>query len=529
MFSKLFLFFLFIFLNTAQLISQEAEQFGVAKDSIDLVFIRLNERLKSELKSSDTRTTATAHLKLGIFCQENEVYSEAINQFNKAILLLGEENHESLFLELVNRLGIVHLQLKNYKEAENYFRIGLEKASLQKNKTQLAYAKSNLGTSFEKQQRYDEALKFQKESIELYLALKDVEGVSIVYENIGSVYEDLEQYQKALGYFQKSLEYHASTTDARFANILNNLGDAYRKSKSCEKGFQYTQKALEVSKTLGNAHEVASSHKDLAENFECLGNYAMSVYHLNEFIRIDKENKRVQNANQGRALQIIYDTKEKESRIQLLLQNSKIDRAQKAILMVSVVCFFIFIILGYRNVKKKRIQTEKEARYKQQLLQVELSKKHLEEENLLREVAVKNASLSRYSLYISQKNKMLADFSLTLKNSLERNNIDLKRKLKALIKEIDFNLSQEQEWGEFMVLFQETHPAYQDQINSKALEVLSPAEFRLSILLKLGLSSKEIASILRLTPDSVRVSRYRLRKKLPITSKEDLTAFLRSI
>ncbi|WP_157811716.1 helix-turn-helix transcriptional regulator [Tenacibaculum sp. SZ-18] len=46
------------------------------------------------------------------------------------------------------------------------------------------------------------------------------------------------------------------------------------------------------------------------------------------------------------------------------------------------------------------------------------------------------------------------------------------------------------------------------------------------MLLRLNLTSKEIAEILNVTPDSVRVARYRLRKKLPISPKEDLVNFM---
>ena len=158
-----------------------------------------------------------------------------------------------------------------------------------------------------------------------------------------------------------------------------------------------------------------------------------------------------------------------------------------------------------------------------------MDKKSLKEEILKREVEVKNASLSTYSLHISQKNKILSDLAHTLTKCLDRNNIDLKRKLAALIQEINTNLSQDQEWEEFVTLFQEIHPQYIERINKVANNNLSSSELRLSMLLRLNLNSKEIASILRLTTDSVRVSRYRLRKKLPIDAKEELSQYLRSI
>jgi len=52
-------------------------------------------------------------------------------------------------------------------------------------------------------------------------------------------------------------------------------------------------------------------------------------------------------------------------------------------------------------------------------------------------------------------------------------------------------------------------------------------EKRLASLLRLDLSSKQIASILNISPKSVEVNRYRLRKKLKVDPKINLTDFIR--
>jgi len=55
---------------------------------------------------------------------------------------------------------------------------------------------------------------------------------------------------------------------------------------------------------------------------------------------------------------------------------------------------------------------------------------------------------------------------------------------------------------------------------------LTPAEIKLSMLLRLNLDTKEIAALLYQTYDSVRVSRTRLREKLNLDSSEKLNAYL---
>jgi len=58
---------------------------------------------------------------------------------------------------------------------------------------------------------------------------------------------------------------------------------------------------------------------------------------------------------------------------------------------------------------------------------------------------------------------------------------------------------------------------------------LTPNEIRLSALIRLDLSSKEIASILNISSKSVEMNRYRLRKKMQLSGSVSLSEFIRRI
>ena len=58
---------------------------------------------------------------------------------------------------------------------------------------------------------------------------------------------------------------------------------------------------------------------------------------------------------------------------------------------------------------------------------------------------------------------------------------------------------------------------------------LSERERRLAILLRLGFSSKEIASIVNLETKSIEINRYRLRKKLQLDRGENLVSYLQML
>jgi len=58
---------------------------------------------------------------------------------------------------------------------------------------------------------------------------------------------------------------------------------------------------------------------------------------------------------------------------------------------------------------------------------------------------------------------------------------------------------------------------------------LTSKEIQLCAFLRMNLSSKEIAELHNITPESVHKARYRLRKKLQLTKEEDLSKFILNI
>jgi DNA-binding NarL/FixJ family response regulator len=58
---------------------------------------------------------------------------------------------------------------------------------------------------------------------------------------------------------------------------------------------------------------------------------------------------------------------------------------------------------------------------------------------------------------------------------------------------------------------------------------LTTQERRLATLLRLGFSSKYIATLMNITPKSVEISRYRLRQKLGLSKGDNLVNYIKSI
>lgn len=80
-------------------------------------------------------------------------------------------------------------------------------------------------------------------------------------------------------------------------------------------------------------------------------------------------------------------------------------------------------------------------------------------------------------------------------------------------------------WSEFESRFENVHESFYSTLN-KLYPNLTPGEKRLCALLRLNLSSKDIATLIYQNPQSVDMARYRLRKKLNLNSEENLVDFL---
>ena len=80
-------------------------------------------------------------------------------------------------------------------------------------------------------------------------------------------------------------------------------------------------------------------------------------------------------------------------------------------------------------------------------------------------------------------------------------------------------------WEEFEVRFQEVYTGFYKNLRERYPD-LTNNEVRLCAFFKLNMTTKEIAAITYQSLNSIKVARYRLRKKLDISKEENMTAFL---
>lgn len=145
-------------------------------------------------------------------------------------------------------------------------------------------------------------------------------------------------------------------------------------------------------------------------------------------------------------------------------------------------------------------------------------------------INLKNRELTTAAMKLIKANefdsKLLAKLKDVKENLKLREDIIIEN-LETIIHEVDLR-KKENSWLQFEEYFKMVNPDFNIKLLANHSE-LTPAEIKLATLLRLNLSTKDIASILSLSPESVRISRTRLRKKLNIDASANLVGYLLAI
>lgn len=186
-----------------------------------------------------------------------------------------------------------------------------------------------------------------------------------------------------------------------------------------------------------------------------------------------------------------------------------------------VLCSLILhnIYKGYYKKQQQKLIEKNE--YELELVQVQNEKEiiKVKNERLETEYRSKSKELAASTMSIIKKNELLTK----IKDELKK--VNDKDALKPVINIIDKSLKQNDDWelfqeafnnadSEFLKKIKDTHPS------------LSPNDLKLCAYLRLNLSSKEVANLLSISPRSVEIKRYRLRKKLNLQHEENLVNYI---
>ncbi|MBC7653206.1 MAG: transcriptional regulator [Oligoflexus sp.] len=194
-----------------------------------------------------------------------------------------------------------------------------------------------------------------------------------------------------------------------------------------------------------------------------------------------------------------------------------------------IICFFIYLLI--QRQKRKHLKEQDYLR-KTHLLEIELNEKEivkLRNDKLEADVNFKNKELATATMHLMQRGKLILKIKEELLPIVKTENIEESpeefRKILSLIKHAE---RADSDWEHFSVHFDHVHANFLSKLKEQ-IPSLSANDLKLCAYLKMNLTSKEIAQLMSVTVRAVEVSRYRLRKKLYVSTDTNLFNYLMEI
>lgn len=505
-------------------------------DAPDSVFLQLKALYDKAIDDKQFTTAAQSLQQLGQLCYHLGHYAQALDFHLQANDLFVKEKRVDMQADNLNDIGTLYYYNKQSDAALAQFQKALQLYTTAGNANGLGVTYGNIGHWYEKKLLHDSAFYFQQLALQQYEKSRNVPGMAEIYEHIGSIYEDLEKYDSASHYFNRALELYTKAHDElAIIGIYNNLGDVLRKTGQYQQSLQFSRTAVALSAAANENYQLQSAYRDMAKAWHLLNRDDSSFYYQELSRKYLLDIYSAENSKQIAFLQVMNET-EKTNREMLKLKSDH--RNTVVLTTASIIVIVLLVILGCLVISRQRLKIKNEQHLHQQqrsvfetqreLMESELKNKQLQEENLKQDLDQKARELSIHTLHVIQKNQVLEDLSARLETMVKDDRRDQKKQLQQIILQINRNFDHDQYWGEFRSVFEQVHQSFFTNLKNHA-EGLTANDLKLVSLIKLNLSATEIATLLGISQDSLKVARYRLRKKINMPREENLNVFIQSL
>ena len=480
----------------------------------DSIFSKNILTLKSLL--GDSKEVAKNYDMLSRVNHHQGYYKIALQYSLKAIGLFQKLKDETSRIDALLQLAVVEERLMNLENAVKYNIECLEYYDKINDLLFLGVASTNLGNCYYYLKQYDKAEEYFNNSVEISKRLGEEEFDGVTYTNLGRVYFGKKEYNKALNYVQKGLKINKKVGISKY--LIEDyimLGRIYYNMKSPSQALQFINTSIFLADSIGSKGDLALGyelrskiHEDLKKKNLALEDHK-SFHNYKELVYDEKKLKQIEE------MRAIFDTEKKEQQIArqeteiaLLEEKDKVSLLQKWLLGSGLGLSLLVFGFGFYGIRQR------------------MKRNKAEREKVAAELAFKKKELTTQALHLAKKNETLENLKQKAKELQEQEATN--DGYQQLITSINFDLKDDNNWENFARYFEEVHKDFNSNV-AKAYPDVTPNELRLMALLKMNLSSKEIANILNISIPGIKKARQRLRKKMNLSTSDSLENAVLSI
>ncbi|MDX2283376.1 MAG: tetratricopeptide repeat protein [Bacteroidia bacterium] len=505
----------------------------IAPDSALRAAKQLEKRFEAEGAAAGLACTRQL---IALLCYRLSNFPQALAYQLDAHSLWTQQGEPDLLAASFNQLGWIYYASGRAALARQSFQQAHAQYEALGDRGGVAAALGNLGHMLEKEARYDEAEGYQLEALAMYRQLGDSGGVARIYTHLGSIAEDEQRFDDAMQYFRLAQAYYSRQGALReLLDVYNNLGDVYQKTGRYAESLEFTRQALRLAALLQDKPKLTSSYRDLGETYALLGMPAAAYACLDSAWKLYHEVYPDESARQLAAMQALYETERMSAEIGRLQQQERANLLLAAGALLGLVLLATIALLIFRqqrwSIRNGQLIAERNRQIfaqEQALLRAEIENRRLNELRLGEELAAKSSSLSAHTLHTIRKNQVLDQIRSRLQATLKARSREYRQVIQDTLRLTEAHLDQEREWEDFRKMFEQVHQAFFDVLAQRFPD-LSPAEIKLCALIRLRMESRDMAAFLGISPDSLRIARYRLKRKLGLGPDTSLTEFVQTL
>lgn len=413
-----------------------------------------------------------------------------------------------------NALGHVYYFFKRYDLSEKHLNISLNHPSISEKGKIKIY--NTLSLIYRDRGDTETSENYLNKAYDQAVKLKDNVWTGILSGNLGYIAFKKKNFEKARRLME--FDYLMSKKNKQTSSELNALALLIELDLQENKIVQATGKlktydSLMVREKNTDLLSVlyrtkTSYYEKIGEDKKALSSFKKYMSYK-EVMNEERQFLNIQNAE----FQIEFEKKQGENIV--YKERKKTDGL--IIMGLFVICLILgltsFIII--KQIQRKRRQDKEILTLKAQKMKDELNATEREMRALLSTIL--------------DKNKVIFELSEQLETAEKNQHSQSDSERETMLNNLQsFSLLTENDWIEFKRLFEKLNPGFFDFFHDRFPEITA-AEIRLAALIKLNLSNIEMARTLAISPDSVRKTNLRLRKKLNIESADDLTRFVKAI
>lgn len=441
--------------------------------------------------AGDTGLSAYIYVRLSGSYTKLHDLDQAFDYVNKAAAIYKAAGDLKNLAACYNARGLIYIQLPDNAKAEENFLAALA-INRQLGARKVVAANLNNLCLYETAHP-EEKIALLREAIAINDSLGAVWSLGENYNNLGTHYFYAGAYPEALAALDTALGY------ARKINAKELISDNYR-----------------------YASWVYAAQKNWPQAYENL----LNLYTTEQELLAKDEMRQIELNIVRKRLQ----TREREMTVQsqaFQIRNLQLRSLVAILITVAVLLLLAYVVIHTRQ--QKKIQALEAAklldRQEKELIALKLREAENEARATQQELDYNREELTNFAFFVRSRNDMLTHIQAMIKEGYKLSGPELSAHLRSIHAYISQTGARN---TEMELLIDKVNAAFIDKL-SRLHPDLSKNEQRLASLLRIGLSTKEIASVIDSNPKTVSMARYRLRKHLNLETDESLTEYMKSI